>query len=64
MRVSRVLDRASTHGKLVMVAVPFQWVNLPRGTTYAPSKGLPTAGTGQSGLYSAPRPANGGCERR
>lgn len=36
MHVSRVLDRASTHGNPVMVAVPLQWVNLPGGATCAP----------------------------
>jgi len=63
MHVSQVLDRASTHGKLVMVAVPFQWVNLKGGTPYAPG-GSAAPATGRSEPYSARRPANGGCDGR
>ena len=63
MHVSRVLDRASTHDKLVMLAVPFQWVNHPAATT-GPPEGLRAVGTGRSDPYSARRPANGGCDGR
>ena len=41
MHVSRVLNRASTHDKLIMLAVPFQWVNHPAGTTCPPRRVWP-----------------------
>lgn len=42
MHVSRVLDRASTHDKLVILAVPFRWVNLPGATTCPPGRLWPS----------------------
>jgi len=41
MHVGRVLDRTPTYDRLLMLAVPFQWVNHPVGTTYPPGGGRP-----------------------
>ena len=36
MHVGRVLDRTPTYDRLLMLAVPFQWVNHPVVTTSPP----------------------------